>query len=90
MSHTLASLLNSSSRKSKAKSIPATELKSGMRVKVIVDKQLGNDGDRLYTTTATIANLRKSKSGTYIHFDLEEFNIDEPVEVSSKEFVVTE
>jgi hypothetical protein len=89
MSHTLASLVNTS-RKATTNSIPATKLKSGMKVKVLVDKQSGDDEDRVYRTTATIANLRATKSGKYIHFDLEEFNTDEPVEVDSTEFVVTE
>ena len=75
------------SKKASTNSVAATKLKNGMRLKVIVDKQSGDDGDRVYQTVATIANLRHSKSGKYIHFDLEEVLTDESVELTTDEFV---
>ena len=84
MSYTIATLMNVSTARA---GTPVTKLTNGMKVLVRLDKQNGDDDDRVFETIATIANLRTASSGRFVQFDIAEYKTDEPIEVSASLFV---
>lgn len=70
-----------------SKDMLATRLTNGLRFKAFIDKHDGDDEDGQTLRTVTIANLRKSKNGKYINFNIEELNTDEPCELLATDFL---
>jgi hypothetical protein len=84
MSYTYITALKVS-KKATTNSVAATNLKNGMKITVRVNRQVGDDDDRVYDTVGTISDLQTGKQ--YMHFDIEEVSADEAIELTVNDFV---